>query len=148
MLPSTRHVWVADGLTGLCRKLGSSSARPRSTGQSPLTGATRASRSNASLSPSSNQLTWLFCGRLVIETLREAFAAEPDRKCFRMVGGVLVERTVKDVLPALESNHEQASTTSLLLDDQLICRPSQARPYPDQKGSVLGLRTATRHTFD
>ena len=29
------------------------------------------------------------------------------RKCFRMVGGVLVERTVGTVLPALSANHEQ-----------------------------------------
>lgn len=27
---------------------------------------------------------------------------ESERKCFRMVGGVLVERTVGQVLPALE----------------------------------------------
>ena len=26
----------------------------------------------------------------------------PARKCFRMIGGVLVERTVGEVLPALE----------------------------------------------
>uniref|UniRef100_A0A674GXQ3 Prefoldin subunit 2 n=1 Tax=Taeniopygia guttata TaxID=59729 RepID=A0A674GXQ3_TAEGU len=44
---------------------------------------------------------------LVIETLREV---DPTRKCFRMVGGVLVERTVKEVLPALESNREQVCT--------------------------------------
>jgi prefoldin subunit 2 len=42
-------------------------------------------------------------GRLVLETL------EPlpgDRKCFRMINGVLVERTVKDVVPALRTNAE------------------------------------------
>lgn len=42
--------------------------------------------------------------RLVLTTLNEALEAEPDRKCFRLVGGVLVERTVKDVVPALETN--------------------------------------------
>ncbi|CAB1422268.1 unnamed protein product [Pleuronectes platessa] len=43
---------------------------------------------------------------LVIDTLREVDAS---RKCFRLVGGVLVERTVKEVLPALENNKEQIS---------------------------------------
>jgi hypothetical protein len=41
--------------------------------------------------------------RLVLETL------EPlpgDRKCFRMINGVLVERTVKDVVPALQTNSD------------------------------------------
>jgi chaperonin cofactor prefoldin len=44
---------------------------------------------------------------LVIETLRDANKTEPDRKCFRLVGGVLVERTVHDVLPSLEMQFEQ-----------------------------------------
>jgi prefoldin subunit 2 len=42
-------------------------------------------------------------GRLVLETL------EPlpgDRKCFRMINGVLVERTIQDVVPALRTNAE------------------------------------------
>ncbi|MCJ1411588.1 hypothetical protein MMC19_005678 [Ptychographa xylographoides] len=41
--------------------------------------------------------------KLVLETL------DPlplDRKCFRMVNGVLVERTVKDVIPALQTNSD------------------------------------------
>ena len=41
---------------------------------------------------------------IVIETLE---GVDGDRKCFRMVGGVLVERTVKDVLPALISNRDK-----------------------------------------
>lgn len=44
---------------------------------------------------------------LVLETLQDACKTEPDRKCFRLVGGVLVERTVKDVSPQLESQYEQ-----------------------------------------
>lgn len=46
----------------------------------------------------------LFClHRLVLETL---IPLPQDRKCFRMINGVLVERTVKDVKPALETNSE------------------------------------------
>ncbi|KAF4225709.1 hypothetical protein CNMCM8980_009222 [Aspergillus fumigatiaffinis] len=41
--------------------------------------------------------------KLVIETLEPL---PQDRKCFRMVNGVLVERTVKDVLPALKTNSD------------------------------------------
>jgi len=43
---------------------------------------------------------------LVLTTLDEALQEEPDRKCFRLIGGVLVERTVKDVVPALQTNQE------------------------------------------
>ena len=46
---------------------------------------------------------------LVIDTLKEV---DETRKCYRMVGGVLVEPTVKEVLPALEGNKEQVSKNS------------------------------------
>ncbi|KAL8917630.1 MAG: hypothetical protein Q9172_005752 [Xanthocarpia lactea] len=39
--------------------------------------------------------------RLVLETLKPL---PGDRKCFRMINGVLVERTVDGVLPALQTN--------------------------------------------
>ncbi|KAL8749920.1 MAG: hypothetical protein Q9199_007394 [Rusavskia elegans] len=39
--------------------------------------------------------------KLVLETLKPL---PGERKCFRMINGVLVERTVKDVLPALQIN--------------------------------------------
>lgn len=46
----------------------------------------------------------LFVFSVVIEALKDV---DPSRKCFRMIGGVLVERTVGDVLPALENNRTQ-----------------------------------------
>ena len=46
----------------------------------------------------------------MIDTLKDVTG---DRKCFRLVGGVLVERTVSDVLPALVHNKEQVSLQRL-----------------------------------
>merc|ERR550532_1092658 len=39
--------------------------------------------------------------------LRAFEKVEPTRRCFRMVGGVLVERTVAEVTPAVEGNKEK-----------------------------------------
>jgi hypothetical protein len=41
--------------------------------------------------------------RLVLETLQPLSG---DRKCFRMINGVLTERTVKEVVPILQTNSE------------------------------------------
>lgn len=54
----------------------------------------------------------------MLETLQEAGKTEPDRKCFRLVGGVLVERTVKDVTPQLESQYEQIKALLQTLTSQ------------------------------
>ncbi|KAL8693804.1 MAG: hypothetical protein Q9218_001452 [Villophora microphyllina] len=50
-----------------------------------------------------NTLTAFLPFRLVLETLKPL---PDDRKCFRMINGVLVERTVKDVMPALQTNSD------------------------------------------
>ena len=50
--------------------------------------------------------------RLVIDVLK---GVEGERKCFRLVGGVLVERSVKEVLPALEHNNEQVGVRHFLV---------------------------------
>lgn len=62
--------------------------------------------------------TYVYCtkcfilvDRIVLEALKDVPA---DRCCFRMVGGVLVERTVKDVTPALQHNTEQVLCKSLV----------------------------------
>lgn len=42
-------------------------------------------------------------GRLVLDTLAPL---DGKRKCFRLINGVLVERTVEDVVPNLKTNAE------------------------------------------
>jgi prefoldin subunit 2 len=42
--------------------------------------------------------------RIVVSALEKV---EDDRKCFRLINGVLVQRTVKEVRPALVNSREQ-----------------------------------------
>lgn len=46
----------------------------------------------------------IFCFRTVIDTLK---TVDEDRKCFRLIGGVLVEQKVVSVLPQLVENKNQ-----------------------------------------
>ncbi|XP_021433504.2 prefoldin subunit 2 [Oncorhynchus mykiss] len=66
---------------------------------------------------------------LVIETLKDV---DPTRKCFRLVGGVLVERTVKEVLPALESNKEQISKIVESLNTQMQSKGRELTEYREK----------------
>lgn len=50
--------------------------------------------------------------RLVVETLTKL---EPERKAFRLVGGVLMERTVAEVKPIVEQNFEGVCSYVLAL---------------------------------
>ena len=44
---------------------------------------------------------------------------DPGRKCFRMIGGVLVERTVKEVLPALTERKTQIEAMVTMLKGKM-----------------------------
>ncbi len=62
---------------------------------------------NTSIFPFNAHLKYLllhYNDSIVMEALKKV---SPDRKCFRTIGGVLVERTVKEVFPALKLNSEQ-----------------------------------------
>ncbi|XP_072839911.2 prefoldin subunit 2 isoform X1 [Pogona vitticeps] len=67
--------------------------------------------------------------KLVIETLREV---DPTRKCYRMVGGVLAERTVKEVLPALENNKEQINKIIETLSQQLQTKGRELNEFREK----------------
>ncbi|XP_029932870.1 prefoldin subunit 2 [Myripristis murdjan] len=66
---------------------------------------------------------------LVIDTLKEV---DPSRKCFRLVGGVLVERTVKEVLPALENNKEQISKIIESINTQMQTKGRELTEYRER----------------
>lgn len=60
--------------------------------------------------------------RAVLETL-EPLAG--DRKCFRMINGVLVEVTVKDVLPPLKTNTDGLKQVGKELEAQLLSKQKE-----------------------
>lgn len=62
----------------------------------------------------------------MIETL---LGVEESRKCFRMVGGVLVQRTVREVLPALQNNCDQLPKAMRALEEQLARKGQEINTY-------------------
>ncbi|XP_043945899.1 prefoldin subunit 2 [Protopterus annectens] len=66
---------------------------------------------------------------LVIETLKEV---DPSRRCYRMVGGVLVERTVREVLPALEKNKDQIGKIMETLNQQMQAKGRELVDYREK----------------
>ncbi|KAF3622144.1 putative prefoldin subunit 2 [Capsicum baccatum] len=44
---------------------------------------------------------------------------DPARRCYRMIGGVLVERTIKEVLPAVQRNKEGIEEVIARLNEAL-----------------------------
>ncbi|KAI6661612.1 Prefoldin subunit 2 [Oopsacas minuta] len=67
--------------------------------------------------------------KLVIETLKEL---DPERKCFRMVGGVLVERDVVSVLPGLCVNYDKMGLILIKLNEQLLAKGKEINAYKDE----------------
>ncbi|KAJ1899599.1 Cochaperone prefoldin complex subunit [Coemansia sp. IMI 209127] len=66
---------------------------------------------------------------LVIKTMTPM---PEDRKCFRLINGVLVERVVKEVLPALETNRDGISTTIAQLTTQYKKRDQDFSDFQKQ----------------
>jgi prefoldin subunit 2 len=52
-----------------------------------------------------------------------------DRKCYRLVGGVLVERTVGEVLPAVQKNRDNIVQTIQSLEKQLEEREKELNEF-------------------
>merc|ERR1711904_469481 len=59
---------------------------------------------------------------------------EPTRRCFRMIGGVLCERTVAEVKPAVESNREKIQQAMKQLEEQLKKKTEQRSQFVEKYG--------------
>ncbi|XP_060654723.1 probable prefoldin subunit 2 [Drosophila nasuta] len=67
--------------------------------------------------------------KTVIETLN---SADPERKCFRLIGGVLCERTVKDVLPQLVENKDFMAKTITMVTEELSKKGSEINKFKEE----------------
>ncbi|EFN77424.1 prefoldin subunit 2 [Harpegnathos saltator] len=67
--------------------------------------------------------------KIVIDTLKNV---DPKKKCYRMIGGVLCERIVEDVMPALVINKEQLMKVIDTLNDQLTKKGIEINEYKEK----------------
>ncbi|RWS04612.1 prefoldin subunit 2-like protein [Dinothrombium tinctorium] len=66
---------------------------------------------------------------LVIEALKEV---DQSRKCFRMIGGILVERNVGQVLPSLIENKESISKLIENYKSEIVKKGKEINEYMDR----------------
>lgn len=64
--------------------------------------------------------------KLVEETLEPL---DPDRRAFRLVGGVLVERTVKEVLPSVKQNRDNLEQVIATMDQRLTVKQKETAEF-------------------
>ena len=64
--------------------------------------------------------------KLVIDTI---VGVDTERRCFRLVGGVLVERKVSEVSPALQNNKDKISKLIETLEKQLSEKGVEINAY-------------------
>merc|ERR1711915_27658 len=56
----------------------------------------------------------------------------PDRKCFRVIGGVLVQRTVAEVTPAVTENRDKLDTLLNNLNETLVKKGRELNEYKEK----------------
>merc|ERR1711970_866698 len=66
---------------------------------------------------------------LVAETLKKA---EPERKAWRLVGGVLTERTVGEVLPALITQIENINKVITMIEEKMQTKAKEITNYREK----------------
>ncbi|CAG5113703.1 Oidioi.mRNA.OKI2018_I69.chr2.g7793.t1.cds [Oikopleura dioica] len=71
---------------------------------------------------------------IVAETLKNVSA---DRKCWRLVGGVLTERNVGDVLPALENQVTGLANVMTSLEQQMNLKAKEITAYREKHNIMI-----------
>lgn len=66
---------------------------------------------------------------IVIDALEKV---EQTRQCYRLIGGVLVERTVAEVLPALRNNKSQIVGLVEVLNKQLVAKAKELNDFKEK----------------
>ncbi|CAH8620415.1 unnamed protein product [Dicrocoelium dendriticum] len=75
---------------------------------------------------------------MVVKVLRDV---DPNRKCMRMIDNVLIERQVKDILPALELNIQKMSECIETLTKQFEEKGRELQRYKmEHKIRIAGER--------
>jgi prefoldin subunit 2 len=69
--------------------------------------------------------------KLVLETISQL---EPERRTFRKVGDVLVERTVGEVLPVIKENHEGIGKLIVAVQKTLEEKDAAKLKYKNEHG--------------
>lgn len=69
--------------------------------------------------------------RLVIENLSKL---EPERKAFRLIGSVLVQRTVGEILPIVQINFDGIKELIVKLESNLASKDQERSEYKTKHG--------------
>ena len=69
--------------------------------------------------------------RLVIENLSKL---EPERKAFRLIGSVLVQRTVGEILPIVQINYDGIKELIVKLESNLAAKDKERNDYKIKHG--------------
>ncbi|GAB0090449.1 Probable prefoldin subunit 2 [Sergentomyia squamirostris] len=77
--------------------------------------------------------------RTVIDTLK---TVDDERKCFRLIGGVLCESTVKGVLPQLTDSKEQLEKLIGMVTEQLTKKGQEINKFKEEHNIKIGTPAA------
>lgn len=84
--------------------------------------------------------------RTVIDTLK---TVAEDRKCFRLIGGVLCEQTVQVVLPNLITNKDQLEKLIEIGKDQIAQKGQEINKFKDENNiKIKGQEPTTVETAE